>query len=265
MLIWDKSATQHIKTLENEVAKHEETEAEIRQVLEAQKEISEFRSRIISTISHEFRTPLMVILSSAGLLQRYGTKWLDDKKNKYFNQIESAVKQMTRLIEDVVTYSKSETGELSFQPNPNNVELFCHKLLEEYQSENPGKYIFKFLYQTSRNIANVDPELLNRIFTNLISNAVKYSPDGGIISVEAACESDRFSFSVKDQGIGIPPSEISRLFESFFRGSNVGTIGGTGMGLAIVKKCVELHGGTITVNSQLGVGTTFTVILPLQN
>ncbi len=264
MLIWDKSANQHIQNLENEVAKHQETEAEIRQVLQAEKEISEFRSRIISTISHEFRTPLMVILSSAGLLQRYGTKWLDDKKNKYFNQIESAVKQMTRLIEDVVTYSKTETGELIFQPSTINVELSCRKIIEEYQAENTGNYILNFSYQTSRNIANLDAELLHRILTNLISNAVKYSPDGGIISLEAACEIDRFIFSVKDQGIGIPPNEMNRLFESFFRGSNVGTIGGTGMGLAIVKKCVEIHSGTITVNSQLGVGTTFTLTLPIQ-
>lgn len=226
-----------------------------------EQELSELKSRLISTISHEFRTPLMVVLSSAGLLRRYNSTTLQEKKDKHLDRIQNAVEQMTRLVEDIVTFSKAEEGEFTFEPTQVNLETLCHKLVQERQAKATKKHRFHFIYKGNQSVY-VDAQLLRLIIEHLLENAVKYSPNGGNIFLEVCC-TNRVILSITDEGIGIPLAEQNRLFERFYRASNTGTIGGTGMGLAIVKKCVDIHGGQLLLSSEVGAGTTFTVTLPL--
>lgn len=263
LVLWDLSERRQIQSLEKEVIETQKSEAEVRQILEAERELSELKSRLMTTISHEYRTPLTVVLQSSEMLQHYSHKWSEEKKQTHFDRIQAAVEQMKKLIENVLTFGKAEAGKLSFNPTPLDVEIFCRDLIEEQQLVAGTKHTFNFTYQGNGTQANLDAQLLRYILSNLLTNAVKYSPDGGAISLVANCQDRQVVFSVQDCGIGIPPSEQQRLFETFFRASNVGKISGTGMGLAIVKKCVNQHGGQISVESQVGTGTTFTIKFPV--
>lgn len=262
LVLCDMSDRRQIQALEKEVIETQQSEAEVRQTLEAERELGELKSRLITTISHEYRTPLAVILGSSEMLQQYSHKLSEEKKQKHLERIQGAVEHMKTLVENVLTFGKAEAGKLEFNPAPLNVETFCRNLLEEQQMV-AGGCTLNFTYQGNRDSVYLDAQLLQHILSNLLSNAVKYSPKGSTVSLNACCEDDRVIFCVQDQGIGIPLSEQQRLFQPFFRASNIGNIGGTGMGLAIVKKCVDAHGGQITVESEVGVGTTFTVKLPL--
>lgn len=239
-----------------------QAEEEVRKALEKEKELGLLKSQLVTTISHEYRTPLTVILGASEMLRQYSYKLSEEKKQKQISRIQEAVRQMTMLLDDVLTFGKVEAGQLPFNPTLLSVEAFCCDLIEQQQSLAGPDYTLDFIYQGNCTTAHLDVQLLRHILTNLLTNAVKYSPQGGTISLTACCEEHQVIFSVQDQGIGIPPSEQQRLFESFFRASNVGNVSGTGVGLAIVKKCVEQHGGQITASSQVGVGTTFTVKLP---
>lgn len=237
-------------------------ETQLRESLAQEKELSDFKSQIITTLSHEYRTPLTAILSSAELLQAYRYKWDDDKQLKYFRRIQDSVKHMTALIDDVLFINKAEFERLEFNPTLLNVVDFFEELVDELQSTVGNKHNLTFSHQGECIHPSLDEKLVRQILTNLLSNAIKYSPDGGEVSIALTCEDKQITFSCSDRGIGIPPEDQSKLFESFSRASNVGTIAGTGLGLSIVKKCVDLHGGQIKMTSEVGVGTTFTVILP---
>lgn len=236
--------------------------ADIRTALEKEKELSELKSRFISMASHEFRTPLAIILSSTELLQDYSQKFSEEKKLQHFQRIQTAVKHMTGLLNDVLLIGKAEAGKLEFQLAPLSVTQFCCKLVEELQLTTSTCAIV-FRTQDQGITACMDEKLLRQILTNLLSNAIKYSPAGGAVYFDLGCEQGEVVFRIQDEGIGIPAADQARLFDSFHRASNVGTISGTGLGLAIVKKCVDLHSGKVTVKSEVGRGTTFTVMLPL--
>jgi signal transduction histidine kinase len=239
-------------------------EAQLRFALAQEKELSELKSRIITTISHEYRTPLTTISSSAELLEHYRHKWDDDKQLKHFGRIQSSIKHMTALVNDVLFLNQAEFGKLEFNPVPLNVADFFVELIDELQTTVGHKYNLSFTHQVKCCIqAYLDAKLLREIFTNLLSNAIKYSPDGGVVQIRLTCEERKLIFQVQDEGIGIPKEDQLNLFKSFSRASNVGTIAGTGLGLSIIKKCVDLHGGQIAVKSEVGVGTTFSVSLPL--
>lgn len=238
-------------------------EAEILKALERERELSELRSSFVSLVSHEFRTPLTTIQSSAELLDRYNHKLSDEKKQNHHRRIQSAVKRMTQLLEDVLTIGKAEAGKLNFEPSPIDLVAFCRDLVESMQINVQQHHQIHFVVVGDCMDACMDEKLLGHILTNLLSNAIKYSPAGGTVQFELACDRKSAIFRIQDHGIGIPPEDTERLFESFGRASNVGTLPGTGLGLAIVKKCVELHEGQIAVESEVGVGTTFMVTLPL--
>lgn len=237
-------------------------EAELRQALTREKELSELKSRIITTISHEYRTPLTTILSSAELLEVNRHKWDDDKQLKHFHRIQATVKHMTDLVNDVLFVNKAEFEKLEFNPQLLNLIDFCREIVDELQSTVIDKYKLDFISVGDCIQANLDGKLLRQIITNLLSNAIKYSPDGGTVLLQLICKDTHIVFQICDQGIGIPKEDQQKLFETFSRASNVGTIQGTGLGLSIVKKCVDLHNGEITVNSDVGIGTTFTIRLP---
>jgi predicted ATPase/signal transduction histidine kinase len=240
----------------------EKAERQIRKALEKEKEFVELKSRFISTASHEFRTPLTTILGTTELLRRYGMQWSEEKKQGYFDRIETNVLRMTNLLDDVLVFSKAEAGKLEFSPAPLNLLNFCQNLVEEFQEGANTKQTIIFASEGQCTDTQMDAQLLQHILSNLLSNAIKYSPAESTIDFQLTCQEREIIFQVRDRGIGIPEKDREKLFESFHRASNVGTIAGTGLGLSIVKRCVDAHQGNLKVQSQVGVGTTFIVTIP---
>jgi PAS domain S-box-containing protein len=255
-----------------------QAEGEVLNAFTKEKELTELKSRFIAMASHEFRTPLTTIQSSSELLEYYSQKWVHEKKLTHFHRIQTSVKHMTKLLNDVLIIGRAEAGKLTFNPASLDLEGFCHNLVEELQLNDTHQHTISFacvrkleksvsidsslssLVQTK--LLCMDETLLRQILENLLSNAIKYSPKGSIIEFTLQYSSTQAVFQIRDQGIGIPLQDQPLLFESFHRATNVGTIAGTGLGLAIVKKCVDIHQGQVAVESEIGVGTTFTVTLP---
>jgi signal transduction histidine kinase len=254
-----------IKALRKVELAQQKLNREISEALEREKNVNELKSRIISVISHEYRTPLTTILSSTELLQYYSHRWSDEKKNIHFQRIKLAVHQLTALVSDVLDINKAESGKIEFNPYPLNLELFGRQLVEEIQQNKASEYAINFVSFGNDCSGVADEKLLQQIFTNLLLNAIKYSPKNSTIYFELRCFEGKAIFQIRDEGIGISATDKVNLFKSFERGSNVGTISGAGLGLAIVKKLVDLHGGQITVDSVVGMGTTVTVILPIDS
>ena len=239
------------------------TQMELRLALEKEKELHELKSRFISMASHEFRTPLTAILGSAELLEHYSHKWPEEKKVVHFNRIHSNVQHLAQLLNDVLIIGQAEAGKLEFNPKPLDVVQLCRDLVEELQLSTKTKYTIAFNCQFSDLEGCFDEKLLRHILSNLLSNAIKYSPTGSTVNFELVYQNGQAIFQIQDQGIGIPQEDQQHLFESFHRAKNVGTIPGTGLGLAIVKRSIDLHGGKTAVKTEIGVGTTFTVTIPL--
>jgi PAS domain S-box-containing protein len=257
--------------LESEIIERQRTEKIIRHTLEKEQEIGEFKSRIITTISHEFRTPLTTILGSAELLRNYGHKWTEEKKKTHFQRIEASVEHITKMLNDVVLIGQAEAGQLQFNPMPMNLETVVQRIFAElqqsFENQKEGyQNAIPALVLSSNNsdvVVNLDENLIRQIWTNLVSNAVKYSPKGGIVHCSLTCQDNHAIFQIRDEGIGIPLEDRERIFETFYRASNAGTIQGTGLGLAITKKCIDLLQGQIALLSEVGIGTTFIVTLPI--
>jgi signal transduction histidine kinase len=250
-----------------DISDRKRVEAQMMKALERERELRELKSDFVSMASHEFRTPLTAIFSSTELLQHYSNIWPEEKKLKHYHRIESAVRRMTGLLDDVLLYSKAEAGKLQFNPTSIVLKNLCSDLVEELQLGIGKNHKITWIYSGPCNNAYMDEKLLLHILTNLLSNAIKYSPSGTTVFFSCSCdqENKEIAFEIKDQGIGIPQEDQAQLFESFHRAKNVGDIPGTGLGLAIVQKSIELHAGKITVNSEVGVGTTFRVTLPLNS
>lgn len=241
----------------------QELGADLRKALDKEKELSAMKSRIISTVSHEYRTPLMTILSSAELLERKRHRFDENKHLKHFQRIRSTVKHMTALVDDVLFLNKAESASIQFNPVPLDLVNFVRELIEEMRSSLTNKERLNLIANSNNLSANLDPKLLRQMLSNLISNAIKYSPDEGEVRVRIMWEERWVLFQVEDEGIGIPDEDKNKLFDSFSRASNVGAISGTGLGLSIVKTCANLHNGRISFESEVGVGSIFTISLPL--
>ncbi len=255
------SGKDEVMAIVRDITERKQAEADIRNALEKEKELGELKSRFVTMASHEFRTPLATILSSAELIQHYSHKWGEEKKLVHLQRIQLAVKHMTGLLNDVLLIGKAEAGKLECNLTLLDLVQFCRDLVEEMQIST-STHTIDFRIQGQCSDTYMDEKLLRHILSNLLSNAIKYSPQGGTVRFSLNCELADMIFEVQDEGIGIPASDQMQLFDSFHRASNVGTISGTGLGLSIVKKSVDLHGGTIVVKSQVGSGTTFTVKLP---
>lgn len=246
----------------NDITERKQAEAEIRKALETEKELSNLKTRFVTMASHEFRTPLATILVASDLLKNFGHKLSEEKKQEQLNKIQGEVQHMTQLLEDVLFMGKVAAERLEFKPAPLNLKAFCQEILSGITLTNPSSNRFNFQCLGDCPLVEMDEKLLRQILSNLLGNAVKYSSPGKPIELKLVCESELVIFQVKDWGIGIPKAEQSRIFDAFHRCSNVGNISGTGLGMAIAKQAVELHGGRISVESEEGVGTTFTVCLP---
>ena len=232
--------------------------------LDREKELSRLKSEFVSMITHDFKTPLASIQGFAGLLQAAEHNLTEAVKNRYFDKIDAAIEHMRQLLDNVLLISGAEIGKLQCHPKPLNLETFCRDLVETMQLSQEHQNSITFTCAGDCPQADIDAMLLRQILSNLLSNAMKYSPEGGAIQFDLVCQDDMTRFRIQDNGIGIPPENLSNLFEVFHRCHNVGQIRGTGLGLAVVKKCVEAHAGQIHLESKEGVGTTVTVTLKLQ-
>lgn len=239
-------------------------ERKTQEALQRAKELNELKSRFVSMVSHEFRTPLSSIALSTGMLQNYSHKLSEEKQQVHFQRIQSSIEQMKNLLEDVLIIGQAEAGKWQFNPAPLDLREFCQQLVEEQAENDEGKHSIDFHASGKTDETVMDERLLRHIFSNLLSNAIKYSPPQTAVDFKLEFDRDWVTIQVRDRGIGIPPEDCDRLFETFQRAANVGSIKGTGIGLAIVKQAVDLHGGDIHFDSQVGVGTTFTVRLPCQ-
>jgi len=246
-----------------DITQRKRAEVELLTALQREKELSEMKSKFVSIASHELRTPLATILSSAELLEHYSESLSAEDRLKMLHGIQGAVKRMNAMIEDVLIIGKAEAGALQYEPKPVDLRDLCHKVVEELRGGVAKQHVIQFDHPFARDTLNLDEKLLRHILTNLLSNAVKYSPPGSTVTLLLTERDNQAVIEVGDQGIGIPPEDQARLFESFHRASNVGNRQGTGLGLVIVKKAVELHGGSISIDSKVDAGTRISVRLPL--
>jgi PAS domain S-box-containing protein len=246
-----------------DITARKKSEEDTREALEQQKELNALRSRFVAMTSHEFRTPLATILSSGEILKHYGDRLPDQEKADTLDTIAASVQRMMRMLDRVLLIGKAEAQMLEFDPRALDLQALCRQLLEEARLQQAGSLCDVQLdYAAGAEPGLYDEKLLRHIFSNLLSNALKYSPQGGRVLFRVTADEEGVLLEVSDQGIGIPEDELGHLFESFHRASNVGSIPGTGLGLAIVRNAVDMHGGSLTVRSQAGAGSCFTVRLP---
>lgn len=248
-----------------DITERKRAETELLNALAREREFGQLKSRFVSMTSHEFRTPLTGIQSSVDLLADYDERLEVVEKKEIFQQIRDSVGRMTRMLDNILVIGRGEAQKLSFTPGPTDLPALCRQLLNEVTQSRPVDDSRADIVLDIDGVEGewqLDENLLRHSLGNLLSNALKYSPDGGEVCFRVCGEEGMLRFEVTDKGIGIPESDQQRLFESFHRASNVGNIAGTGLGLAIVKQSTELHGGKVTVQSTVGTGTTFTVYIP---
>ncbi|WP_299414491.1 ATP-binding protein [Acaryochloris sp. IP29b_bin.148] len=237
-------------------------EAKIQNALENARELVNLKSRVIRTVSHEYRSPLSVIRMAAELLENRHQQLDVDQRNHFLGRIQQATRYMAELVDDMLLIEQTESGRMDFTPIKLDLQAFCQRLVNEHQLLSNHNHTLLFACEGNDTTLTADPKLLRQILTNLLTNAIKYSPDGGAINVQLICSPETAMLSVADQGIGIPPKDQSDVFEAFFRAENVDVIKGSGLGLSIAKKFVELHGGQIQIASQVNQGTTVTIQFP---
>jgi PAS domain S-box-containing protein len=239
--------------------KIKERTLELTDALEREKEVSDMKSRFVSMASHEFRTPLSAILSSTSLIDHYKDPEQSEKRHKHIERIRSSVRNLTDILDDFLSLDKLEQNKVEI----NNTHFDLHKLLEDVIEETSGMMKKKnqrvnLLYDGPGEIIQ-DKKIIRNILLNLLSNAIKYSPDDGEIMIRTAAKNNKVSVSIEDKGIGIPAEAQKELFSKFFRARNATNIQGTGLGLNIVKRYMELLDGSICFISEENKGSTFTI------
>lgn len=253
------------KIIEQEVERRKEMEAEIRANLEREKELNQLKSRFVSMASHEFRTPLGGILSSASLLGRYNLPEHEEKRAKHINTIKRSVNHLTGILNEFLSLDKLDQGMIQSAPSEFVLKEVVEEAVEGVQDVNEKDQKVE-VFQAEEGLSLYqDPQILRNALINLISNASKYSPEESVIRLEVKRQGESVSISVSDQGIGIPKADQKHLFDRFFRAHNASTIKGTGLGLNIVKSYLDLLGGSIDFESRENEGTTFTIALPLKH
>jgi len=243
-------------------------ENEIRAALQKEKELNELKSHFVSLVSHEFRTPMTIILSSSDMLKS-GLTLSEEKRTMLFDRIESSIQRMTELLEDVLFIEQSGKEGIALRPKELLLADVCKRIIDEaivaYSSSRHIDRTVQFViheFNKPEKTVFLDDQLLRYILSNLLLNSFKYSPPETPVDLTIIYTERSIVFRVEDRGIGIPAEDLPKIFDLFHRGKNSGNIYGTGLGLAIVKRCVDAHGGIIECDSVVGKGTTFTVTLP---
>ncbi len=250
--------------LRETLAQLENSKHELEASLEKEKELSDLKSRFVSTVSHEFRTPLSTVLSSAALLAKYTTEKDQDKRDKHIQRIKESVTHLNGLLEDLLSLGKLEEGLIKPRLEKFALGNFLHDLITEMNEIAKPTQTITYNQQGTDEIVS-DKRLLKNILLNLLSNAIKFSPEDGAIKIDSNGKAKEVEIRVKDSGIGISAEDQQHLFERFFRARNATNIAGTGLGLHIVSKYLELLKGKIEVKSELGKGTTFIITIPYEH
>ncbi|TAE23721.1 MAG: HAMP domain-containing protein [Candidatus Kapaibacterium sp.] len=248
-----------------DVSEKKQSEEQLQKSLDKERQVSALKTRFVSTISHEFRTPLAGILLSVDMLTRYFDRLTTEKRLSELSKIRLRVNELTDLMNDFLSQSESQNAAGRFNPKAMDIAELCRNISTEMEfiaSATSRARIVRNI-NVHEAMINGDMKLLRYVVRNLVTNAIKYSPKDAPIMVDVYCETAYVVISVQDKGIGIPEADISGLFTPFFRASNTTTISGTGIGLSIVKEFVEAHGGTVSVASRMNEGSIFTVRLPL--
>ncbi len=233
--------------------------------LEKERELRDVKNRFISMMSHDLKTPLSAIRLASSMLRNYGDRSSPEEKQETYDTIDQQVEHLTEMINDVMTISRQDFTGAELDRQIIDLETYCRDIIEELQLAYRMKRTLNFSGTERRIEALIDIKVMRRALMNLLTNAIKYSPEGKPVNMELAYADCQAIIKVSDQGIGIPKEDLPRLFEPFNRATNVGSIQGTGLGLAIAKQAVELHGGTISVESDVGKGTTFIITLPAED
>jgi PAS domain S-box-containing protein len=250
--------------LEKEVLERKRAVEETRKSLEKERELNELKSKFVSLASHEFRTPLSAIMSSASLINQYKEKGEWEKVDKHVTRIKSSVGHLTNILNDFLSLGKLEEGKVDVNPEPINLDNFFQEIEEELRPTLKAGQKIKLECHLEINSIISDSRILRNVLFNLISNASKYSGEHKNIYIRCQSGDGEVSFSITDEGIGIPEHDVKHIFERFFRATNANNIQGTGLGLNIVKRYAELLDGYVTFTSQFGVGSTFTITLPIK-
>jgi len=246
-----------------DISLRKEYEEKIQQALIKEKELNDLKSRFISMVSHEFRTPLGLILSSAELLQNYGYKWEEEKRNEHFERIKKSVDNLTGLIKDIITLSEEESGKIKFTPVEIDIISFIKEIVDEVKNSTEKYPTIHFKFPENSKVVFADKKIFRQIFMNLISNAAKFTPEKRNVFVCLIYTENNFVVEIKDEGIGIPNEDLENIFEPFIRAKNAAEVKGSGLGLSIVKHAVDLHNGEIKVTSKINEGSVFKVSLPI--
>ncbi|MFZ4620790.1 MAG: PAS domain S-box protein [Bacteroidota bacterium] len=262
----DASGAKLVLGISSDITYQKRAEEELRSALQQERDLNDLKSRFVSMVSHEFRTPLATILSSMELIERYGQKKSEANEEKiktHYVRIRDGIDRMNGLLDDVLMIGRADAGRMEFKPEALDINAMCEQLLEELNAL-VARHHQRIEFHSAPDVgtAPVDAKLLRHILTNLITNGAKYSPPNSTITLSVRRDDASIIFEVKDSGIGIPEEDMPGLFQSFHRAGNVGNIPGTGLGLTIVKRCIDLHNGSVSVNSVVNAGTTFTVKVP---
>ncbi len=247
------------KQAEEALREHERLQS----ALEREQEINTVRTQIMRTVSHEFRTPLTIISMASDLLNQYFDQLQVEQRKDKLNTIHTQVNVLNVMVSEISSAVYELFNQTGFKPEEANLTTVCQSVIKELQTTLGEKHRLKFVSEPPTVKATVDLRLMNRILINLLANAIKYSPEGSEICLRLSVEGGQTVIKVQDHGIGIAAEDQKKLFELFFRAGNVAEISGTGLGLNIVRDCVAMHGGTITVDSELNNGSTFWVRLPM--
>ncbi len=234
---------------------------QLTKALDEEKAINEIQGEFVSLVSHEFKTPLAIIKSSMDLLKRVGQNDPDIFTDQ-INKVDKAILRMSKLIESTLNLSRLESGRLDYSPEKLCLETVLTEVIERFRGLNT-RTKFTVNIDGAKHFIDADKALIDQIFTNIISNSIKYSHNDPVIEIYSTATADRMKITIKDYGIGISLDDQKNLFQKFFRSKNTIGISGTGIGLYLVKKFVELHQGSIEVESEENVGTKFTIYLTL--
>jgi signal transduction histidine kinase len=253
--------------LERRVAARTEDLAKAQEALHAalltERELSDMRANFVSLISHEFRTPLGVIMSAADLLRMFGNSLTAEKQEHHLSMLHQSTRTLANLIDEVLLIRRVEEGQQKFDPVPVDLVPLCQAICRDAEASRAGDCPVVSSFEGPFDGAHSDESLIRHILVNLLTNAIKYSEPGESVALRVMRDGDHAVFEIADTGIGIPLDDQPHLFRPFIRGSNVGARHGTGLGLTIVKACADLHGGTVSFESNPGKGTCFTVRLPM--
>ncbi len=232
-------------------------------MLQKEQELSSLKTRMMSRLSHELRTPLAVISTSADLLEMYWLRMNEEQRNQRLQQIKSQIKHFTSMLDNMSLVVKGISYNLDFAPSPYNLRQTCETLIDELKELLHSQHTIQLELKGDVNIINSDEQLVYLILTHLLANAIKYTPPTKPIMLYGEVKEDEIVLQLRDEGIGIPEDERERILEPFYRGTNIGEIPGLGIGLTIIKDAIDSMNGKMIIESELGAGTTVTVVVPL--